>query len=88
MNRRELFKGLAATLAAASIPFPIEALIPLPDSQVLAYLKKVRLDLMNHIIYPPMIMHENGQIERMTTEVQVEALRHVSKLIEELQDGK
>lgn len=82
MNRRELFKGLAASLAAASIPIP--ALLSLPDTEILRYLKRVRLDLLDKIANPPRIMHEDGRTEMMSTEVQQEALRHVVALIEEL----
>lgn len=87
MNRRELFKGLAAAFVVAQIPISaetIENLQFLPDTQVIAYLKHVRLDLINKIVCPPCIMHEDNTIEIMSTQPWDEALVVVNNLIEEL----
>lgn len=84
MNRRELFKGFAAVCVAASIPFDVEALITVPDSDVTKYLKTVKDDLMNKIIYPPAIMSEDGTLTMMSTDGWVEALRHINILLKEL----
>lgn len=84
MNRRELFKGLGAALAAASIPFPVEAIEALPPNEMFAYLYRVRVDLMHKIVNPPCIMHENGKLEVMKTDVWQEALRHINILLKEL----
>lgn len=84
MNRRDLFKGLAAAMVVASVPFPIEAIETLPDTQVVAYLRRLKIDLLNKIIYPPVTMDKDGTMEMMKTDVWEEALRHVNKLLEEL----
>ena len=88
MNRRELFKGLAAALAAAHIPFPAEEhpaygrsplMDALPDLQ---YLNRLRADLLNRIIHPPLIIHEDGTLEQMPTTAVEEALGYVNKLLD------
>lgn len=84
MNRRDLFKGLAAALVAANIPFPIEQLIDLPQPDTIKYLNRVRVDLINLITRPPCTLHEDGRLEIMSVEHHVEALGHVNKLIKEL----
>lgn len=88
MNRRELFKGLAAAFVAAQLPIPaetIENLQFLPDTKVIAYLKHVRTDLINKIVNPPCIMDANNQIEIMSTKPWDEALVVVNNLIKELE---
>ena len=84
MNRRELFKGLAAALVVVSIPFPVEAIEALSDTQAIAYLKRVREDLIAKIIYPPCTMDDFNKITVMDTKPWDEALAVVNNLIEEL----
>lgn len=88
MNRRELFKSLAASFAAASIPipFPVETIEQSP-SDALSHLLRVRLDLIDQLLHPPCVMYEDGRIEIMKdiSGVRQEALRHVTKMIEELE---
>lgn len=81
INRRDMFLGLGAVMAAASIPIPM--LAQLPDNEIKAYLNRVRIELMDKIMYPPCILHESGATEVMSTQVQQEALRHVVALIQE-----
>jgi hypothetical protein len=84
MNRRELFNGLAAAFVAAQIPIPIAAIEALPDSQAIAYLRRVRLDFIDKIISPPCILHEDNTLEIMPTKPWDECLVVVNNLIEEL----
>lgn len=86
MNRRELFKGLAAAFVVANMPLPVEQLLTIPDSEAIAYLKRVRLDLINKLIYPPRILHEDGTTSGMPELIQswTECLRHVDAYIKEL----
>jgi hypothetical protein len=84
MNRRELFNGLAAAFVVAQIPIPIAAIEALPDSQAIAYLRRVRLDLIEKIVRPPCIMHEDGRLEIMSTKPWDECLVVVNNLIKEL----
>lgn len=86
MNRRELFKGLAAALVVANLPLPIEQLLTLPDSEAIAYLKRLKLELLDKLVNPPMIMHEDGRIEHMTelTNSWNLCIQHADKCIKEL----
>lgn len=86
MNRRELFKGLAAALAVANIPLPVQQLEALSDSTALAYLKRIRLDLINKITNPPRILYEDGTTSGMPELVESwrQCLQHVQRCIDEL----
>lgn len=84
MNRRDLLKGLSVALVAASIPITVEQLVAIPDTQMVAYLRNVRDDLIHKIVNPPCIMHEDGRVEQMSTEVSVECLKHVLAALREL----
>ena len=84
MNRRELFKGLGALLVVANMPLPVQALIELPEPEALRYLKRLQLDLLEKIVNPPCIMHENGTIERMSIVPQQECLAYIDGLIREM----
>lgn len=90
MNRRELFKGAIAALAAASIPIPDELVVygrspfmdALPDMRVWQYLKKVQLDLAHKIANPPVVL-DGHRIRPVSTQVQEEAYRYISLLLED-----
>lgn len=87
MDRRQLFKGLGAVLAAAAIPLSVAALESLTDSQVLIHLKRVRQETLDKIINPPCIMYEDGRIETLTEQIPMlrDAVRHLSIMIKELE---
>ena len=85
LSRRELFKGLAVTLAAASMPIPVESLAELPSKDVLAYLQRVRLDLINYILHPPMTTDEKGFLYALPVKPWEEALMHVNRCIREIE---
>ena len=95
MNRRELFKGAIAALAAASIPFPFKedelfgrspAMDALPDMRIYNYLLKSRNELLDKIINPPLML-DGYRVIPLPTIAQEEALLHVNRLLEEF-DGQ
>lgn len=91
MNRRELFKGMAAAFAAASIPLPFSE--PLDDLYgvspavqalgMVKYLNRVKADLIHRITNPPALLDGNTIRSLPTTNDQV-ALQYVIKFLEEL----
>lgn len=87
MNRRELFKGLAAAFVVAQLPIPVEMIESLPDTQAIAYLRRVRDDLIEKIVNPPCIMDNYNKITIMPTKPWDEALVVVNNLIKELSNG-
>jgi len=89
MNRREMFKGLAAALAAASIPIPIPleeygTLPALNVTDMVKYLNWVKHDLITKIANPPTML-EGHRITRLPTTAQEEALRYVETVLKELE---
>jgi len=85
MNRRELFKGLGAVLVAASLPIPIIAFESVSDTQALAYLRRVRKDVIYKIMYPLCTMDKFGKITIMDIKPMEECLTYVNKCIAELE---
>lgn len=88
MNRRELFKGALAAIAAASIPIPTSIVVygrsPATDAlEAIRWLQKVQQELIDKICYPPCVLVEHKVIP-MSTEIQEEALLHVNRLLEDL----
>jgi hypothetical protein len=89
MNRRELFKGLAATLIIANIPLPVEQLIAAPQSEVMSYLMRAKLDILHKLTNPPMIINHFGVITYDGTDHDLHsnlrlALTHINRLMMEL----
>lgn len=76
MDRREFLKGLLAAVAAAKIPLAIPAA---PDN---AYLLKLRQHLIDRIIWPIMIMHEDGTLTARSTKTEEQMLAWVQLLLE------
>lgn len=88
MNRRDFFKGLAITAAALSVKLPalevygrspmLERLLDQND-----FVKALRNNLLNRIIYPPCILHDDGQFEPMSTESDQAMLKWINDNFEE-----
>lgn len=84
MNRREFFKGLTALAAASTISIPVleqygsspmlDALLPTND-----FVSALKMDLMNRIINPPGILHEDGRVEIMSTDSDLEMLKWITE---------
>jgi hypothetical protein len=89
MNRRELFKGLAATLVIANIPLPIEELVAAPQSEVMAYLMRSKADILERLINPPVVINRFGTITYSAENAEISAnlrlaLEHINRLMTEL----
>lgn len=94
MNRREILKGLATSLALAAVP------IPLPPAEVvtevygyspamqalgtLEYLNRIKKDILTRIVNPPMLMAEDGTLTAFRQTHLIEALGHVNQLLEDM----
>lgn len=85
MNRRELFKSMAAALAAVAVPCTVEALAETPNPDILRYLRRVQQNLMTKVVNPPMIMREDGTVTTPPMETWHEALTWVNRAITELE---
>lgn len=84
MNRRELFKGLAAFAVVASLPLPAMAVVEaMPRSEALAFLLKIRQDYLYKLVNPPMIMHEDGRLETLPQDHVRDILKFLDQAIEE-----
>jgi hypothetical protein len=89
MNRRDLFKGLAATLVVINIPLPIEQLVAASQSEVMSYLMKAKLEIIHKLVNPPVIINHFGVITYDGTDKELFsnlrlALDHINRLITEL----
>ena len=76
MDRRELLKGLLTAIAVAKIPLVIPAS---PDN---ACLLRLRQHLIERIIWPVMIMHEDGTLTIRSTKTDEQMLAWVQLLLE------
>jgi hypothetical protein len=89
MHRRDLFKGLAATLVAINIPLPLEQLIAAPQSQVMTYLTRTKLDILHKLTHPPIVVNRFGVITYSAEDPTISknlhlALDHINRLMTEL----
>lgn len=86
MNRRELFKGLGAALAAASIPFPAFAFERASNSEALAFLERLLKDLAYKLANPPLVLIGN-RVFKLDDRATSEAFDFAFNMYKGIKDG-